>query len=693
MFKYTSSFNNLMKNLVSKLFKEAKDRVVNNLILKSHVKETIPRLFLSSFLLGTSLFGLSCSKKSTDPEQQQEGNIVVNENTIPLTSGTLNNLISYENGIFTFSEVTPELEKVDSLDLIVGGISDETPKGFLRNVISVSEDGKTIKTSQASITDLIKKGEIEFSGDLSPDYLRVPTSGFEFSSSLDRVIYQGDGGEVSSSGKISFNYKPYLKIVIDNWQIQELIFTNTVSESLYLSINSSITKEIDKNVEFFHYFLQPIIVPIPSLFGPIPLVFTPEIIGEGNINGNLYGDITASVIQDFSLSVGVSYEEGKWNLIKNVDKSFGFDEPRYSGDALFTASVGPKLILYLYDAVGPSAGINGNLELDVDINRNPWYKLFVGLGAPIGVKAQIFGIPLIDYSTTIDFYRELLTQGPDIPLQANFEVTPDSFTMPSLVSFNASGSQGSNPIIKYKFIPGDGNQPLYETPENYYGSFDGIVPYLYNSPGTFFPNVTVTDDFGMTSSASDTVFAESSGSNNLTDPRDGQTYITVQIGNQIWMAENLNFNYSGSRYYNDDSVSYAEDYGRLYNWNASCNSCPPEWHLPSNVEFTELVNYLGWGPVAGGKLKEEGYEHWNPPNTGATNESGFTALPSGFGLSTRFYDRGKKTVLWSSTSAPDFQGHKMAYVRELYYDSERISSDNFSYERSFYLSVRCIKDQ
>src|SRR3989344_2199999 len=114
----------------------------------------------------------------------------------------------------------------------------------------------------------------------------------------------------------------------------------------------------------------------------------------------------------------------------------------------------------------------------------------------------------------------------------------------------------------------------------------------------------------------------------LTDFRDGKVYKTVKIGNQWWMSENLNYQIDSSWCYNNDPNN-CDVYGRLYKWDDALNSCPTGWHLPDTNELNELANYLGGYSVAGGKMKEAGYEHWLPPNTGATNETGFSALPGG----------------------------------------------------------------
>lgn len=136
---------------------------------------------------------------------------------------------------------------------------------------------------------------------------------------------------------------------------------------------------------------------------------------------------------------------------------------------------------------------------------------------------------------------------------------------------------------------------------------------------------------------------------------DDNLYRTVKICDQIWMVENLKvtrfrngddiplkqhqqWDYEGltgepAYCYYDDDFNNIDIYGQLYNWNAVNDSrqlAPEGWHIPTDEEWLTLINCLGGPPVAGGKMKEEGTSHWLAPNVGATNESGFTALPGGF---------------------------------------------------------------
>ncbi|MBN2682813.1 MAG: fibrobacter succinogenes major paralogous domain-containing protein [Bacteroidales bacterium] len=173
----------------------------------------------------------------------------------------------------------------------------------------------------------------------------------------------------------------------------------------------------------------------------------------------------------------------------------------------------------------------------------------------------------------------------------------------------------------------------------------------------------------------------------MTDSRDGQIYETIEVGSQTWMAENFNYDPGSGSWVYDDVTSNGNTYGRLYDWETACEVCPDGWHLPTNPEWGELVDYLGGMSVAGGKLKETGIVHWESPNTGATDEVGFKALPSGFrDIQGDYLNLGKYAQFWTSTQ---FSTPEAAYV-VIKYNGEDL--DNYSADKLFVLAVRCVKD-
>ena len=168
----------------------------------------------------------------------------------------------------------------------------------------------------------------------------------------------------------------------------------------------------------------------------------------------------------------------------------------------------------------------------------------------------------------------------------------------------------------------------------------------------------------------------------MTDSRDGKVYRTIKIGNQVWMAENLNFKIDSSYCYNDSS-KYCKKYGRLYSWAAAKRACPEGWHLPTIDEFETLFAAVGGQSTAGKKLKSA--SGWKKDGNG-TDDYSFTALPAG-GRSTNesFYGGDGGAYFWSSTE----YGKNRSYYIFLKYQNDE--ANEVDYYRDDGMSVRCVK--
>jgi len=207
---------------------------------------------------------------------------------------------------------------------------------------------------------------------------------------------------------------------------------------------------------------------------------------------------------------------------------------------------------------------------------------------------------------------------------------------------------------------------------------------------------------------------------------DANHYDAVVIGTQIWMAQNLKVTHYPNGdpisnvtdntdwanladdntneaycYFNNNSGNEADTYGALYTYAAAIADnwtkdkvenqgiCPDGWHLPNNAEWDELSNFLGGSDVAGGKLKEAGTTHWNSPNTGATNESGFTAIGSGYRRYNNGYFYSLKQInnIWS---ADELNSTIANYYHLRDNNSQLIRPENGTKSHGY--SVRCVKD-
>lgn len=255
---------------------------------------------------------------------------------------------------------------------------------------------------------------------------------------------------------------------------------------------------------------------------------------------------------------------------------------------------------------------------------------------------------------------------------------------------------------------GDGNTSTEQNPT-----------HVYTTGGLYTISLTATNTYGSeTATKTDYITVVDTF---VTD-YDNNTYKVVKIGEQYWMAENLGTthyadgtplvdgtgagnitgDYTTKYYfaYNDDENN-VDIYGRLYTWAAVMNgaassnsnpsgvqgACPDNWHVSGKAEWDELVGHLGGAEIVGGMLKESTYDYWFYPNTAASNESGFSALPAGNRSYSTYNNLGYFTSYWCSfessnnTSYRYSLGYNVANVEELEFSLKLVGS-----------SVRCVRD-
>jgi uncharacterized protein (TIGR02145 family) len=241
-----------------------------------------------------------------------------------------------------------------------------------------------------------------------------------------------------------------------------------------------------------------------------------------------------------------------------------------------------------------------------------------------------------------------------------------------------------------------------------------VRAYATNSAGTGYGN-----EISFTTSDSTNVMGIPCLGTPTVKDIDGNTYNTVQIGTQCWTKENLRVTKyrdgtvipldesggtngdgtgqtwssrtTGARTVYGHSTANLATYGYLYNWYATTETkglCPTGWHTPTDGEWTTLIVYLGGVDVAGGKLKSIGTAYWNNPNTGSTNESGFSAFPGGVrGSDGSFFNNKLNALYWSITEIYN----NYAWNCFLNYNLSSVLRGN-GYFKSFGASIRCLKD-
>lgn len=321
--------------------------------------------------------------------------------------------------------------------------------------------------------------------------------------------------------------------------------------------------------------------------------------------------------------------------------------------------------------------------------------------------------------TSVD-HAPTTTASSSIPTLTTTEVT--SITSTSAISGGNITNDGGGDItakgISWGTTP---DWYVYSDDEKIYGNGPGsgsFVSYLSNlKPGmTYYVKAYAVNSAGI-AFGSIISFTTPAINPNLTNGSvsdvDGNVYKTIQIGTQLWMAENLktrkyndstsisnvtdntewsNLITGGYSWYDNNALSYKDTYGALYNWHVvtdSRNVCPIGWHVPTASEWTTLITFLGGSGVAGGKLKEGGTEHWSSPNTGANNSSGMAGLPGGVRRDNGLFVNMHFICVWWSTSISDDGGLPIsAYVNA---DISNLYLIDYL-TMNMGCSIRCVKD-
>jgi len=181
----------------------------------------------------------------------------------------------------------------------------------------------------------------------------------------------------------------------------------------------------------------------------------------------------------------------------------------------------------------------------------------------------------------------------------------------------------------------------------------------------------------------DTLKTPESDAHRLIDNRDFQEYKITQIGDQVWMAQNLNYRTASSWCYEDKGANCAK-FGRLYTWEDAMTACPKGWHLPSRAEWKTLIDYLGGQSEAGIKMKSQSDWEKNPGN----NISEFNGMPAGYRTSGEFFvSILEETYWWSATESSEEDA-----ISTTLSSVNNVIQNHIPISKTAANSCRCVKD-
>ncbi|MBT4412431.1 MAG: hypothetical protein HOC82_21530 [Bacteroidetes bacterium] len=265
---------------------------------------------------------------------------------------------------------------------------------------------------------------------------------------------------------------------------------------------------------------------------------------------------------------------------------------------------------------------------------------------------------------------------------------PDQGFFDGTVSTNLNANDPQSSMGTWRILSGSGG--VFSDVNDHTATFTGVLGEVYNLEWA------VSSACGFSTDLVRVAFLQSGTFN---DVRDGSGYPIITVGNQVWMAKNLNYHLVNGSYEYVEGTGHRNTYGLLYEYSTALIACPAGYHLPTDPEWRELEMKLGLSSEAslllgyrggdeGGVLKESGNSHWHNPNAGATDLIGFTALPGGYrdkqGSSALM---GGLATFWTATE--DVQLDKALY-RAMSKDKVQIGRQWFDVNNA--ISVRCVKD-
>ena len=384
---------------------------------------------------------------------------IIPDTTKVLSGITIDKLVSIsdDGSVYTFSETTPELQALAAGDVIAGDAWEQTPFGFLRKVTGVTVAGQqvVVSTDQARLEDAIEQGVVHASQELTPGDVRAGTklpgvalasagpglspSANAFVVELDDVVLLDlDGNlettddQVRANGQLSFQPRFDFDLRMRGFRIERLSAISGATERVDLDITAKIQLlDAHEEVQVAYYLLQPITVWV----GWLPVVFTPVLTVDVGLDGSAVVGFDVAVAQEANLDVGLVYANGGWSPVSEFTNDFDFTPPTITANCRARGYAGLQLAILIYGVGGPQGQLDGFLELDADVNRDPWWELYGGLGATVGVRFEVLGYRLADYEKRVLEQRFPLSQGGARPTEMPpTEVPPPTVAPPTTVA-------------------------------------------------------------------------------------------------------------------------------------------------------------------------------------------------------------------------------------------------------------------
>ena len=312
-----------------------------------------------------------------------------------------------EDGL-VFSATTDQLEAVAVDDVLLAGVTAQTPGGFLVKVLATEKRGDSfvVRSRPAKLEEAFKTLSVKAKGRLPVPAASPGDPGATTTQSVQRV-QQGlgfsypyrlegsnDDGRLALEGSLGIDASVGIDLDVNivEFSVSSVALTFDAKESFSAEFTATGSSSVDKTLELARIPFQPIPIPVPGL--PIPLILTPRIVVEASLTGMVKGELQASLQQDAGFSSSLGYRDGKIGATFEPDANFNYEPPTYGASLSLRAAAEARLEVFVYNAFGPYAGIESYLQLSANLDGPPpcvTGVLDAGLAAKVGIRSAFGG--------------------------------------------------------------------------------------------------------------------------------------------------------------------------------------------------------------------------------------------------------------------------------------------------------------
>ena len=396
---------------------------------------------------------------------------IIPPTTNPLPPETTQQLtaVSPDGATYTFSEMTPALAAIAPGEIMMAAPSDAAPDGFLRRVTAVNTSGGQVivQTQAATLEDAIQQGEVYVSQRLSPTNSQalqiapgvtlmpasvVSPDGSFYVKIKDVVVYDDDGNpattndQVLANGSIEFEPMVDFRLRIQNGEIRELYFAAIAQETANLEFEMKLEKSLIRQEYRLGNPIQ--LTRIVVMVGPVPIVIIPVLTFQVGIDGSMHVGIVTRVEQVLTATAGARWADGTWAPVSELTNRFTFTPPTLHAGVDFKGYASTRLQVLLYGVAGPYVSVGPYLKLEADTSKTPWWELYGGLEALVGVRVDLLGYKKIaDYQALAIGTKLLIAQANTPPPTGDMVLVPaGTFQMGCDPAHNGVYSCNSNEL-------------------------------------------------------------------------------------------------------------------------------------------------------------------------------------------------------------------------------------------------------